>query len=78
MGIMDKEVKIKDAKIIKLSKQVKELQKELEKKEIDLVQMRSVYQGNVQLQDINTNLEKKIERLERKVEKLKGENNDRK
>lgn len=69
---MDNESKIKDAKIIRLSKQVRDLQKELEKKEIDLVQMRSVYQGNIQLQDINTKLERKIERLERKLEKRKN------
>lgn len=65
-------------KVKRLSKRVRELEKELEKKEVDLIQMRSVYQGNVELQDINIKLERKIERLERKVEKLKGGNNDRK
>jgi chaperonin cofactor prefoldin len=71
-------LKVRDEKIKKLSKHIKELEKKIEKQNIDLVQMRSVYQGNVQLQDINTNLEKKIERLERKIERLKGEKNDRK
>ena len=73
MGIVEDPEKVK-----RLSKRVRELEKELEKKEVDLIQMRSVYQGNVELQDINIKLERKIERLERKVEKLKGGNNDRK
>ena len=73
----DSEVKIKarDEKIKKLSKYIRELEKKIEKQDIDLIQMRSVYQGNVQLQDINTDLEKKVERLQRKIERLKGENN---
>ena len=69
--------KEKDEKIKKLSKYIRELEKKIEKQNIDLIQMRSVYQGNVELQDINTYLERKIERLERKVKKLKGENDDR-
>lgn len=64
-------------KVKQLSKKVRELEKTIEKKDIDLIQMRSVYHGNIQLQDINTKLERKIERLERKVQKLKGEKNDR-
>ena len=70
----DIEIKLKarDEKIKKLSKYIRELEKKIEKQEIDLIQMRSVYQGNVQLQDINTDLEKKIERLQRKIERLKG------
>jgi len=73
----ESEVKIKarDEKIKKLSKYIRELEKKIEKQNIDLIQMRSVYQGNVQLQDINTDLEKKVERLQRKIERLKGENN---
>lgn len=68
-------MKARDEKIKKLSKYIRELEKKIEKQEIDLVQMRSVYQGNIQLQDINTDLERKIERLQRRIEKLKGENN---
>ena len=73
----DIEVKLKarDEKIKKLSKYIRELEKKIEKQNIDLIQMRSVYQGNVQLQDINTDLEKRVERLQRKIERLKGENN---
>ena len=73
----DIEVKLKarDEKIKKLSKYIRELEKKIDKQNIDLIQMRSVYQGNVQLQDINTDLEKKVERLQRKIERLKGENN---
>lgn len=74
----DSEVKIKarDEKIKKLSKYIRELEKKIDKQNIDLIQMRSVYQGNIQLQDINTNLERKIERLQRKIERLMGENNE--
>lgn len=64
-------------KIKQLSRKIRELEKKIEKQNIDLIQMRSVYQGNIQLQDVNTNLERKIERLQRKIESLKGENNDR-
>lgn len=73
----DIEIKLKarDERIKKLSKYIRELEKKIDKQNIDLIQMRSVYQGNVQLQDINTYLEKKIERLQRKIERLKGENN---
>ena len=73
----ESEVKIKarDEKIIKLSKYIRELEKKIDEQNIDLIQMRSVYQGNVELQDINIDLEKKIERLQRKIERLKGENN---
>ena len=73
----DIEIKLKarDERIKKLSKYIRELEKKIDKQNIDLIQMRSVYQGNVQLQDINTDLEKKIERLQRKIERLKGENN---
>jgi predicted RNase H-like nuclease (RuvC/YqgF family) len=77
VGVMnDSEVKIKarDEKIKKLSKYIRELEKKIDKQNIDLIQMRSVYQGNVQLQDINIDLEKKIERLQRKIERLKGKN----
>lgn len=75
----DSEVKIKarDEKIKKLSKYIRELEKKIDEQNIDLIQMRSVYQGNVELQDINIDLEKKIEILQRKIERLKGENNDR-
>lgn len=69
--------KEKDEKIKKLSKYIRELEKKIEKQNIDLIQMRSVYQGNVELQDINTDLEKRVEILQRKIERLKGENNDR-
>ena len=69
--------KEKDEKIIKLSKYIRELEKKIDEQNIDLIQMRSVYQGNVQLQDINTDLEKRVEILQRKIERLKGENNDR-
>ena len=62
-------------KIKQLSRKIRELEKKIEKQNIDLIQMRSVYQGNVELQDINIDLEKKIERLQRKIERLKGENN---
>ena len=73
----DIEIKLKarDEKIKKLSKYIRELEKKIDKQNIDLIQMRSVYQGNVQLQDINTDLEKRVERLQRKIERLKGENN---
>ena len=62
-------------KIKQLSRKIRELEKKIEKQNIDLIQMRSVYQGNVELQDINIDLERKIERLQRKIERLKGENN---
>lgn len=72
----DLEVKLiaRDAKIKELSIKIRELEKKIEKQNIDLIQMRSVYQGNVELQDINIDLEKKIERLQRKIKILKGEN----
>lgn len=75
----DSEVKIKarDEKIKKLSKYIRELEKKIDEQNIDLIQMRSVYQGNVELQDINTDLEKRVEILQRKIERLKGDNNDR-
>lgn len=73
----DIEIKLKarDEKIKKLSKYIRELEKKIDKQNIDLIQMRSVYQGNVQLQDINNDLEKRVEILQRKIERLKGENN---
>ena len=74
-------LKKKDEKIKKLSKEIRELQKKIDRQNIDLIQMRSVFNGNVQLQDINTDLEKIVDRLKNKVEKqketinkLKGEN----
>ncbi len=60
-------------KVKQLSRKVRELEKKIEKQNIDLIQMRSVYQGNVELQDINIDLERKIERLQRKIKRLKGE-----
>ncbi len=75
MNDLEVKIKARDEKIKKLSKYIRELEKKIEKQNIDLIQMRSVYQGNVQLQDINTDLEKKVERLQRKIERLKGENN---
>ena len=70
-------LKARDEKIKKLSKYIRELEKKIDKQNVDLIQMRSVYQGNVQLQDINNDLEKRVEILQRKIERLKGENNDR-
>lgn len=75
MNDLEVKIKARDEKIKKLSKYIRELEKKIEKQEIDLVQMRSVYQGNIQIQDINTDLERKIERLQRRIERLKGENN---
>lgn len=63
---MDESEKIKE-----LSRKVRELEKKIEKQNIDLIQMRSVYNGNVELQDINIDLEKKIESLQRKIERQK-------
>ncbi|MBQ6628550.1 MAG: hypothetical protein IJI98_11105 [Methanosphaera sp.] len=60
-------------KIKELSRKIRELEKKIEKQNIDLIQMRSVYQGNVELQDINIDLERKIERLQKKIKRLKGE-----
>ena len=62
--------------IRQLNKKIRELEEIIEKQRIDLLQMRSVYDGNVQLQDINIDLENKIERLKRKIKRLKGEEDD--
>lgn len=82
MDLYESSLRKKDEKIKNLSKQVRELERKIDKQNIDLIQMRSVYQGNIQLQDINTDLEKIIKRLKNKIEiqkekinKLKGENN---
>lgn len=82
VDLYESALKKKDEKIKNLSKTIRELEKKIDKQNIDLIQMRSVYQGNIQLQDINIDLEKIIDRLKNKVEKqkekinkLKGENN---
>ena len=73
----DIEIKLKarDEKIKNLSKYIRELEKKIEKQEIDLVQMRSVFNGNVELQNININLERENEILKRKLagETIEGE-----
>lgn len=81
VDLYESALKKKDLKIKNLSKKIRELEKKIDKQNIDLIQMRSVFNGNVQLQDINTDLEKIIERLKHKIErqketinKLKGEN----
>lgn len=65
----------KDKKIEKLRKEIRQLKNKIEKQNIDLVQMRSVFNGNVQLQDINISLERENEILKRKLagEIIEGE-----
>lgn len=57
----------KDKKIVKLQKQIKALTKKINKQNIDLIQMRSVYNGNIQLQNINIELERENDILKRKL-----------
>ena len=82
VDLYENALKKKDLKIKNLSKRIRELERKIDKQNIDLIQMRSVFNGNVLLQDINTDLEKTIERLKNKIErqketinKLKGESN---
>ena len=65
----------KDKKIEKLRKEIRILKKKIEKQNIDLMQMRSVFNGNVELQNININLERENEILKRKLagETIEGE-----
>ena len=67
-GYMYKNVlKKKDERITELSREIRKHKKTIEALRLDLNQMRGVYSGNVELQNINRRLERENDILKRKL-----------
>ena len=60
-------LKKKDEKIAELSREVRKLKRTIEALRLDLNQMRGVYNGNIELQNINKRLERENDILKRKL-----------